>query len=213
MENRRLFSRLVCSLPVRVMLKGDELEGKLHNIGLGGAGFFCSRQLTAGEVVGLLPALAGDFEPVTYLVQWAQPREEGYFHGLRYPDKISVFWDSWAASVLAGIDITNGEIMERRRLVRVPCRVGGKLTRGPEAHLGTLLNLGIGGALLLCQPSFPQGSLFELHLDGPPRIQALDCRVLRSWSRLNSWLYGVEFVTVSEQQKVGLQSLLDSWLD
>ncbi len=213
MENRRLFSRLLCSLPILVLSEQGEIEGKLHNIGLGGAGFSCSQEIEPGQKLGLLPSLSGDFEPVTYEVQWAQKRDQATFHGLRYPGKISVFWDSWAANVLAGIDITNGEVLERRKLVRVPCRVGGKLTRGPEAHLGTLLNLGIGGALLLCQPHFPQGALFALHLDGPPKVQALECRVLRSWSRLNSWLYGVEFVTVSESQRDGLQSMLNAWLD
>ena len=209
MENRRLFSRIACSLPARVRIGDRSLAGKLENLGLGGAGVTCFESLSVGTQFGLVPELEGDFEPVVYEVTWVQERKGVYFHGVRFPDKISLFWETWAASVLAGIDITNGEVLERRKLVRVPCQLSGKLVHGSEAHMGTLLNLGIGGALLLCQPKFEHGAMFDLQLSPPSTVTGLSCRVLRSWSRSRAWLYGVEFVGVTPPQRLGLEVALN----
>lgn len=212
MKNRRLFARIPCNLPTRAHTGGKQLNSRLFNISLGGIGLETATPLQQGQKIQLYPDVAGDFQPVTYEVRWSESQGSRFRNGLRFPERLPEFWESWAANVLAGIDITNGEVMERRRLVRVPCHLGGKLTRGPESHLGTLLNLGVGGALLYCRPQLPHGAMFQLNINSPAKVEELECRVLRSWSRHDSWLYGVEFVGLNDQGRAQLATLLERLL-
>lgn len=212
MKNRRLFARVICNLAVTLEHEGQPQTGMLHELGLGGASVMCRQPVSRAGLVTLVPEVEGDFEPVEYRVEWTQELGTRYRLGLSYPHRLSTFWNSWAASVLAGVDITNGEVLERRQTIRVPCQLAGIIERGNDAERGSILNIGIGGALISCRSRLAMNAEVRLSLSSPRRLERLEGRVLRSWNRRNSFLYGVEFTELSQEQSSELAILLDQLL-
>ncbi len=211
-RNRRLFSRVVCNLEVELHQTGFLEPAILHELGLGGASVLCCRPPDREQPVRLLPQLTGDFEPVPYTVSWSQPVGQNFRIGLAFADSVGEFLKGWTASILAGVDLTNGGVLKRRQTVRVPCQLTGTVSHAKGSNLGVILDIGIGGALVQCQPSLEPGPQLSLTVTSPLTIEDLPCRILRSWSRHHLWLYGVEFTELTESHEASLAILLDRLL-
>lgn len=209
MENRRLFSRVPCNLPILV---GSHL-GELLDIGLGGTRIRSEGYLGKGAVVRIRPIQGGAFHTLNYQVIWSKSSEGLTEMGLRYPEELdNIFWQSWAADLLAGAEIKNGEILERRNLVRLACHLTGVVTLNQEKSEAKVLDIGQGGALLQMSPEIELGSELSLTLSSPVRVGGLKCAVRRRWEGKNDFGYGVSFIKPSKRHRTGLSRLLDHLL-
>ena len=94
----------------------------------------------------------------------------------------------------------------------MPCQLSGIIERGNDAEIGSVVNIGMGGALVTCRTRLAMNADLRLSLTSPRRIEHLEGRVLRSWNRRNSFLYGVEFGELKPEQSSELANLLDQLL-
>lgn len=212
MKNRRLFTRIPCRYLVDILAGGVTLQGELTDISLGGARIRCQGAFEPATPVALRP---NPREPaIDFEVRWCLERgpDRQRETGLRFVGSVGDFWESWAASILAGFSVTHGELVERRATIRVPTGLRAVVEGDFEDFRGHILNVGPGGALVSCDPSFDRGAEFYLSIPQPVTIADLHCRVLRSWKREGGWLHGVEYLHLDSRQELGLSRLIDSLL-
>lgn len=145
-----------------------------------------------------------------YEAAWIDQLESGYEVGLRYPvDLDSTYWHSWVADILAGAEVKNGEILERRRMIRMGGKVTGKIEYDSGREKVKLLDVGQGGALVQSPTEFEEGEQFELSIASPVRVGGLRCEIRRCWKGRTEWGYGVAFVDLRKRHKLALNRLLD----
>ena len=94
-----------------VVFKKDRAEcmGEIRNIGLGGLlARVPKKHFEEGDSIWVGPPQG---EPLEYEVCWRKAVGASFELGLRYPHSIAGFWESWAADLLAGSRLTNGEVV------------------------------------------------------------------------------------------------------
>ncbi len=204
MKNRRLFSRQACRL--EVVFQGDTgpSVGEIHDIALGGLKARLPRPLKKGQRVHVAP---DGSTPLTYEVRWLEPVLGGYEVGLRYPSSLAKFWQSWAAELLAGTDLSHSEIVERRRQVRLECCLFGEFEIDGEEFQGAVLDVGIGGALVETAYPLEESDQVELTLNSPLRVGGLVCRVVRAFKDTSR--FGLAFEDLRPRHRLALARLLD----
>lgn len=206
MDNRRIFARVDCHLPVIVSHSGEKCVGEIQNIGLGGLQARVARgAFEAGDIIEVSPQ---DQQPLRYEVRWQRPSGGGVELGLRFPDSIAGFWESWAADLLAGQEPTNSEVMERRRQIRLACSLNGFLKVKRKQFKGKVLDLGTGGALVELDHSLKEGANLQLTIKDPVRVGHVPCQVVRVFPGAVT-RYGLSFVTLKERHRLAVVRLLD----
>lgn len=205
-ENRRIFARQPCQLPVLLLSDAGKTMAEIQNVGLGGMQLRVARgQFEEGDLVEVAPQ---DQEPLKYEVRWARPCGGGVELGLRYPASIAGFWHSWAADLLAETGPTNSEVMERRRQIRMECALNGFLKVKRKQLKVKVLDLGTGGALLDVDYKLKDGTSAQLTIKEPVRVGHVPCRVVRSFEGVKG-RYGVSFVDLKDRHRLAVVRLLD----
>ncbi|MCA9790329.1 MAG: PilZ domain-containing protein [Candidatus Eremiobacteraeota bacterium] len=207
MENRRVFARIPCRLIVSVKGPAGASVGEIRNIGLGGLQARLPRRLSENTQARIAPNFEGA-TALTYEVCWTSQAGGSYDIGFRYPESLSGFWFSWAADLLAGADLTNSEVMERRQLVRLACSLKAELQAGQGSFVGDVLDIGAGGALVESMTELEPGSRVKLTIGSPVRVGNLEARIARRWEG-SPLRYGLEFVNLRERHRLALVRLLD----
>ncbi len=209
-ENRRLFSRVSCELPVLIRLPDGRHLGSLLDVSVGGTRLQSPVAFELGQRLELRPQQAGDFVVLEYEVAWTDELEAGYEIGLRYPQDLdSGYWHSWVADILAGAEVKNGEILERRRMIRMGGKVTGTIRYGIEKEKVKVLDVGQGGALVQSPTYFEEGEEFDLSIASPVRVGGLRCEIRRCWRGRREWGYGVAFTDLRKRHQLALNRLLD----
>jgi PilZ domain len=191
-----------------VMFRNSAVEcvGEIRDVGLGGLRVRVpKRQFQEGERVVVGPP---DEDPLEYEVCWLVSAGAGFEMGLRYPHSMASFWNSWAADMLAGTRWSIGEVVERRRQVRLGCTLKGQLQAEGEPYEAVVLDLGGGGALVETSESLPEGVSVRLTVENPVRVGDLPCEVVRAWPGTPA-RYGLAFVGLRERHRLALVRLLD----
>ncbi len=204
-ENRRLFARQGCSLTVILSHESGQCVGEIQNVGLGGIQARVARDLfVPGDIVEVKPQ---DGEPLRYEVRWARKAGGGMELGMRFPDSIAGFWHSWAADLLAGTELTNSEVMERRQQIRLACAIKGFVKVKRKQLKGKVLDMGVGGFLFQVDTNLKEGAKGELTIKEPVRIGHVPCQVIRVFPESSS--YGFSFTGLKDRHRLAVVRLLD----
>lgn len=194
------------------MLFGNEnveCLGEIHNLGLGGLrARVPKRGFVEGELLTVGPQ---GMEPLQYEVCWLREVGGSFELGCRYPNSVADFWKSWAADLLANARPTNGEVLERRRQVRLGCLLKGSLKIKRRSVSIEILDIGAGGALIQSTDKLPEDGSAQLTVKDPVRVGHLPCKIVRAWPGQPA-RYGVSFVNIRERHKLALIRLLDMLL-
>lgn len=188
-------------------MSGDagQCVAEIQNVGLGGIQARVARDLFGpGEFVEVSPQ---DGEPLRYEVRWARKAGGGMELGMRYPESIAGFWHSWAADLLAGTELTNSEVMERRLQIRLNCAINGFVKIKRKQLKGKVLDLGVGGFLFKVDSDLSEGAKGELTIKDPIRIGHAPCRVVRAFPESGS--YGFSFTGLKDRHRLAVVRLLD----
>ncbi|MCA9780717.1 MAG: PilZ domain-containing protein [Candidatus Eremiobacteraeota bacterium] len=206
MENRRIFARRECHLVSYFAQGAKSCVGEIQNISLGGLLARVSQEMfVPDQPIILTPQ---DEEPLEYEVCWVESVGGGFEMGLRYPDSVASFWNSWAADLLAGVRPTHSEVLERRTQVRLECLLEGKIKIGDRSLIVDILDIGGGGALLEMDSAINTEEPFELTIETPVRVGNVPCKVARAWGG-DPALYGLEFLELKSRHHLALVRLLD----
>lgn len=183
-----------------------ECVGEVRNIGLGGLMARLPRMLVSpGEILKVGPEASQEIE---YEVLWTRPHGKGVDVGMKFPGAVFEFWHSWAADLLANAPLTNGQVFERRRQIRLDCSLSAVVKfDGNEVPI-RVLDLGGGGALLEGDFSLHEGEGLTVTLKEPIRVGQLPCVVARKWDSPTP-RYGVSFMELKKRHRLGLMRLLD----
>lgn len=206
MENRRAFSRHAVNLMVMFENSSNRCVGEIRNLGIGGLqARLPKKNFHPGELISVYPQ--GE-SPLEYEVGWLEESGAGCDLGLRYPHSVASFWHSWAADLLAGARPTNGQVLERRRQVRLDCLLSATLGHNGSRFLANVLDIGGGGALVEMEESLSEGSDVVLTINEPVRIGQLPCQLVRAWPS-DPFRYGLSFLDLKERHRLALIRLLD----
>ena len=209
MDNRRAFSRHDVNLMVVFETSNVRCVGEIRNLGIGGLrARIPKKDFVEGEMVAVYPQ--GE-EGLEYRVNWAEEAGGGVELGLSFPGSVASFWHSWAADLLAGTRPTNGEVLERRRQVRLECLLPATVSHKGSHFQARILDIGGGGALVEMEESLQEGSSVELTVDKPVRIGQLPCQLVRAWPS-DPFRYGLSFTDLKERHRLALVRLLDMLL-
>lgn len=169
-DDRRDLGRLECSYEVSYLSESNQSgTGELLDISRRGLRLRTEKALSKGRNVALKPPpnlpMKDDFAPIMAKVVWACRDTDGRFlAGLLLPPG-SDDEESWIEELLTRLGYADDG--QRRRHVRAEADLEGllQLAGGPQAEV-TILNLGLGGALIRAQDSYEKDSTFSL-LVGP----------------------------------------------
>jgi hypothetical protein len=168
-EERRIGGRLECSLETSYVSEmGDSGEAVVLDISRRGLRIRTSGSVTKGLTLALKPPSEfanGDFAPLMARVMWSKKDDDGYLAGLLLPPG-SEDEETWLEAFLVSKGYGVGG-PQRRKYVRADSELPGRLNIRDEPTMEvTVLNLGLGGALIRCEPVLEKMSPFRLHL-GP----------------------------------------------
>lgn len=196
LSQKRRLTRIVCHYAVTCHWENVAVEARVLDMGLGGIRLSVPQPLPTGMplLVQLDPPLVGAF-PVRARVQWS----EGLEAGVAYQDQPGNIERSWVQRVLKLIGFDEQAIFERRLHVRVASKMPVRVSD----REGTLLNLGLRGAMVQQDREVEAGHRIELTL-GP--LQALppltlEGEVVRCRARQEGVFYwGVVFFEPKAEQ-------------
>ncbi len=184
----------------------SECVGEIQNVGIGGLKARVPKlHFADGDMVKIGPP---DEEALEYEVCWLKPSGASFEVGFRYPHSVADFWRSWAADLLAGSRPTVGEVVERRRQVRLGCTLKGLLKVRRKQFPARVLDIGGGGALIESDEVLQEGTSVHLTVKNPVQVGHLPCGIVRSWPGSPS-RYGLVFVNLRERHRLALVRLLD----
>lgn len=207
MENRRVFARRSCRSSVQLSRQPDHgCPGEVRNIGLGGAlVWIASDRFEVGDRLLVGPT---GHDPLEYEVCWVELSGKGFELGLKFPHPMALFWQSWAADLLAGERPTQSEVLERRTKVRLECLLEASLETEGDKFVVDVLDIGGGGALIEMDTRLSESNAMKLTILTPVRVGSIPCQIARSWPG-EPVLYGIEFVDQRERHRVGLLRLIE----
>lgn len=194
-EERRTVPRLVCELPIVMLLDGGARGGTLEDVGLFGLSVRVREPLEKGYLVRMLLAQDESLEEVICKVRWCHPMEKECLLGLRYHQAPEALSQSWVCSLLHELGY---DFEQRRQFIRAKSDIPSKLS-GASGHL---LDIGVGGALFQSAIKTDSSGPKDLNLGPYHDLPALHIRVLVKNLRQADgvWLHSLEFLEPDDQQ-------------
>lgn len=182
MENRRVFRRAHCKIPVVVRCGGQFLYGEVINPGLGGVRLTVKGKLEKLTLtVEISPRKQGATPviPLPYTVRWHLKGSSTV--GLKFSGGTDAFFRSWIAEhVYAGL-VNEEALLDKRKSVRASCEVEGMVRReSGESYPAAIVNLSIGGLRFVTPEEVYPGETFDLRLPFLRELGKLEIIVLRS---------------------------------
>ena len=152
-RERREMIRLKCRFPVRCFYKDQSFRGIVTDMGIKGLRLESPRKLRKGQMLQIeLEELTGPFSVarVNCQVRWCRNQKTSTFIGMgvSYEEPLERMSDSWVRSVLYELGFEEEFIYQRRRAVRVDCCLSGELEMDGQRVPVSIVNLGVGGALI-----------------------------------------------------------------
>jgi len=198
---RRKLIRMSCRLMLEVRVEdGPAIQAVASDLSLSGlrletrVGFKRNQ-----EIMTILPG--SQKMGVRCCVVWSKKlgRAETYSTGLLFDETDEVMSKSWVKEMLRQVGFGDGRIRERRSHVRVPSHLRCALANrsGDVLTDGTLLNIGLGGALVGVHVEVNAGTILRLQVDPVAGYPALDLmaevRSSRKDVRNQRFLHGLRF--------------------
>ncbi|MBI3929605.1 MAG: PilZ domain-containing protein [Armatimonadetes bacterium] len=201
-EERRQLIRLSCKIVALCSASGREFKVAVTDIGLNGMRLEAPEQLKKGQALQILcPNQPGG--AIACEVVWCRQvgNSKSWSTGVRFSDSDENKASSWIKPALHSLGFGAGKIKERRTHVRVPanCRPRAAVANkaGDVLTEGSLLNLGIGGALVSLGVEVRPGMTIRLQLDPLGALPGLDLlsevRSCKKDVRNQKWLHGMRF--------------------
>lgn len=196
---RREIVRVECKVPVVCIFPaGGEMNGTVIDMGMRGVRLETKQKLKKGNTVRLLRPDGG---PVECLIVWTRPKRfsDDFLAGLQFIDSAENLRASWIKGTLKKLGFTPGRIKEKRKHIRVPSELRAALvsTAGDELCEGTLINLGIGGALVALPVEVPSNVKVSVRIDPVAHLKGLELpcaiRSCRKNPRSQKFEHGLRF--------------------
>lgn len=212
MRNRRAFQRANCSIPVVVHVGGRFLYGEVLDLSLGGVKLGLQGHLDTSRVE-LTPKkpLPGEMAviPLGYDVCWQEEVGKNTVVGLQFAGGTDTFFRGWMADFLGPLLAGGGSLLEKRKLVRVPCQLEGQMRHDNGDCPCAVMDLSLGGLSLVSPVELFPGETVAVTLDNSPQLGEIEVIMLRVQSLTSHYLCGGKFLEPTADQKNVLREMLD----
>lgn len=202
LREKRRAPRVTCDYQVKASCEGESTAGTLADIGLFGLSFVSPIKLAVGSRWKLEPpdSVAED-APATVTCKVEQcSEEEGQFRcGLAYDQSAEALTQSWIAHLLRALGYSMGQMVQRRKLRRVPAQVKAEFQSqdGEVSVSATILDLGIRGALVEADVAWEPGTEVGLLVGPHDNHEAFYLEGVtvdaRAAEESETWMHGVRF--------------------
>lgn len=172
-EDRRSVPRIKCRYPIGFLTEtGAAGEGQLLDVSAKGFRLRTTLKLSRTMTLAVNPpqteSLSG-FSPLMAQVVWSASEREGYtLYGMALPAEVAEE-RTWLEEVLDELGYRH-DGSQRRQHIRANAKIAGQLQleddETEEFHSVSVLNLGMGGALIRCEQTLEKNRQFRLTL-GP----------------------------------------------
>ena len=144
---RRNTMRVDCCYQVECTRPEGSFKASVINMGLGGMRLLSAQELQAEECFSVQQA---DMGSLSVRVVWCRPRSTGdnFETGVVYRDGLEQLENSWVKGALRRLGFETRSLYERRRTLRARISVQADLTLAGKVYGCTMLDLGLGGALV-----------------------------------------------------------------
>lgn len=176
---RRQTTRIECCYQVQCSHPGGSWEASVVDMGLGGLRLRTANGVQAGQRL-TLKQNDNAFGEIQVEVVWARPLEGCQREcGVVYRCDVEAMERSWVKDALRRLGFEKSHLYERRRHVRRHTTASANLDFGSETVVATILDLGLGGALVEIGRELPAGQALQLAsplLEGRLQCQVIYCR-------------------------------------
>jgi len=145
---RRQTIRVDCCYQVSCAIEGEEVPGTVSDMGLGGLRLLVPKRLPNGTILTLGQKDLGSGEVETRVIWTRQLRSGEVETGLAYEGPPARLEQSWIKPALQRLGFEIMPEHERRQHVRVNLSAAGRLNVGDRQLPCTVMDLGLGGALV-----------------------------------------------------------------
>lgn len=179
-EERRRLIRVKCSYEVNCIVGSKSFPATVVDMGLNGLRLEVPKRLKQGTTVYVQrprPSNRFDNEHVMCTVRWCRKKSSSDVLevGLQYADTPGNMRRSWVKFLLKELGFEERAIYSRRKNVRAPSELPATVrNKEGEKLTGTLINLGVGGALFKSEQAFSPGLSVRVAVGPYQRFSALD---------------------------------------
>lgn len=211
MQNRRVFQRADCRIPVVIHLVGRFLYGDIVDLSLGGVRLCLQGEIEADKVqLSPKKPLPNGMVviPLPYEVRW-QDGSDAVLAGLQFAGGTDSFFRGWLSDHLNPLLSGFGSLLDQRKLVRMPCQLEGLMTLEGASSACAVLDLSLGGASFVVEGELLPGRTVNLCLNNEPSLESLEIILLRVQSLSGHSLCGGRFLDPTEEQERRLAEVID----
>lgn len=147
-SDRRGTLRIPCKLEGKLSKGDDSVDVEIVDIGLRGLRVLVLGKVRKRSVMELSPRGESETIPVKCRIEWKKDVPEGYLTGVSFRDSEDVLAGSWLFEELRAIGTEAMETKQRRTGIRVICNAECMIRVENQRRDATLIDLGLGGALI-----------------------------------------------------------------
>lgn len=172
LKERRRASRVLCDFKVGLQLAdGNNIQVRITEIGVLGLTVHGGRELPEGTLVQLYPPRDCGIEATDTIcckIMSSARDDDGFRAGLVYHQSARELSSSWLTQLFRSLGYSVEHLVQRRRLRRIASTVPATIqVLGTDGFkVGTVLDIGIEGALVQVEGDWPEGTQVGLKL-GP----------------------------------------------
>ena len=149
-SDRRGTLRIPCDLEARLGKADDVVPVRVVDIGLRGLRVLVLGKVRKRAVLELMPPQEKTGPSVTCRIEWKKQVEEGFLTGVSFRESEETLAKSWLFEELRAIGAEAIKTEQRRTGIRVICNTDCMIRVGHNRREATLIDLGLGGALIEC---------------------------------------------------------------
>lgn len=175
---RRNTTRVDCCYQVECTGPPGTFKASVTNMGLGGMRLLTEEELRPEDCLNIQQTDMG-WGSLSVRVVWCRPRASGdnFEAGVVYRDGLQELENSWVKGALQRLGFETNSLYERRRTLRARTQVEAGLKVAGKMYTCTMLDLGLGGALVETAKSIAgiqEGASvsLEVHLQGAEPLAA-----------------------------------------
>lgn len=201
MENRRVFQRTDCNIPVVVHSGGRFLYGEIIDLSLGGVRLRVKGKLNSKKIEltpkKTLPTGMAVI-PLPYEVRWEENGDHT-FVGLQFSGGTDAFFRGWLSEHLnPAADFMS--LLDHRKLVRMPCQLTASMTWDGGECVCAVLDVSRGGLSFVTDQEVFAGLTITVTLPDYETMGALELILLRVQELTGHFLCGGRFLEPTDEQ-------------
>ena len=166
-SDRRGTLRIPCELEARLGKADDTVPVRIVDIGLRGLRVLVFGKVRKRAVLDLMPPEEKTGPSLSCRIEWKKKVEEGFLTGVSFRESEETLSKSWLFDELRAIGAEAIKTEQRRTGIRVICNADCMIRMENTRRNATLIDLGLGGALVECEgESLEEGQALKFSL-GP----------------------------------------------